>query len=179
MMMKPLLMFQFNFLIWPRPLPLFPYLTILGLLNLVSTHHEPRDIHIIKENCRTHSFSTKKDTPITYFFMLSLRLATMVTAYIESWVNFTEYSFTLIPPWQKLMNSTIFLSIHSKEMNLSRKAPLNTFYLPDHTLYVSHPSISLPHFNHIFKLISGYTISLSKGHTHSIHHLENLIYEAL
>ena len=56
LMIKPLLRFGLTRLIHPRPLSIPISLPKLGVLNLLRIHHEPRNIHIINEHCRTMLF---------------------------------------------------------------------------------------------------------------------------
>lgn len=65
--LEPLLRFGLTWFIHRRQLSIFIILFTLGILNLVSIQHEPRDIHIILEYCYTTLFPPTQ-TPQPQFF---------------------------------------------------------------------------------------------------------------
>lgn len=54
------------------------------------------------------SLATILDTPETNFLIFSLGSTTIVGVYLDNYVNFKQYPFTLIFPWLRLMNSSTF-----------------------------------------------------------------------
>src|SRR5688572_5640388 len=64
--------------------------------------------------------------PDMYWLILALGLATITLAYLESLVNLSEYSLTLMLPCFKFINSLILVSLNSRGKKWSRKATLNS-----------------------------------------------------
>src|SRR5688572_7694478 len=78
--------------------------------------------------------------PDMYWLILALGLATITLACLESLVNLSEYSLTLILPCFKFMNSLILASLNSRGKKWSRKATLNSSQVtgPTTTLASNH-----------------------------------------
>lgn len=154
LVIERLLRFWLTLFIQLRCLTLLPYLPNIGLLYLLSLHHDPRDIHINQEYRRTILFLNKRRHSQQEKVHPSPRLTTIVAIYLESCVNLREYSFTFIPPWWRFMKSTILFSLHSKEITYQQR-PLRTF-----PIYWTIPKSSVippllkPHLIHIFELVS-------------------------
>src|SRR5687767_7432028 len=78
--------------------------------------------------------------PDIYWLIFALGLAAITLAYLESLVNLSEYSLTLILPCFKFMNSLILASLNSRVKKWSRKATLNSSQVtrPTKTLASNH-----------------------------------------
>ena len=98
------------------------------VLHLLSMKHETRNVKILCSIAKWHSSCKSSDSPITKWFILSIRSETKEGAYFYNWVNFKEYSNTFIHPWRRLMKSTTLCSLFSLGKNLSRKAFLKCLY---------------------------------------------------
>lgn len=95
------------------------------LLNLLSVYHKTSDIHFRMENCRTTFFFYQVGTLFKNLLILSLEYSIIFGPYFETWVNFREYSFTLIHHLWRLMRPSTQASPNSRGNNLSRNVDLN------------------------------------------------------
>lgn len=75
-----------------------------------------------------HSLSTKFETQLTNLSMRALSLATISGAYLDSWVNFSAYSSTVILCCLKFINFTSLASLHSWGKNLYKNIIKNSSF---------------------------------------------------
>ena len=121
-----LLRLRLTCLIRPRPLQLSTLYLQFRLFHILSMYHESRDINVFMNNCRMQLFLTKSDIQVTNLLILSLWFDTKDGSYLYNWVNFKEYSSTLMPPFLRLINLSTFTSPFSRGKHLPRYAFLNS-----------------------------------------------------